>query len=158
MWPGTGAEEAIPFHTRAIELRKELASAQPESKQAQLAWARSHEQLADTLEILSSRLDEARTQRDEALRILRACAARFPSSPDVMAELARAEGALAHTLKELGELELARRILPGGAAQLAAAGDRVPGRGGVRRGAGRQHNTSWAPSWSLAIRRTRACR
>ena len=102
------AEQALPFQQRAAELCAQLAHEQPDAKRTQIRWARSEQYLADTLEILSGRLDEARAHREESLRILRDYLAKHPQWPEVRAGQARMQDLLAHTLQEQGELELAQ--------------------------------------------------
>ncbi len=101
------AEEAIPFHEFAIDLLAQLAREQPESKKAHIQWAQSHQYLADTLEKLSPRLVEARQHYEDSIRILQAYSKRVPQWPEIKSHLATSQNKLAHTLKELGELELA---------------------------------------------------
>ena len=72
------AEEAIPFHEFAIDLRAQLAIEQPESKKAHIQWAQSHQYLADTLEKLSPRLVEARQHYEDSIGILQAYSKGYP--------------------------------------------------------------------------------
>ena len=102
------AEEAIPFHELGIELRKTLASQQPESKRAHIELAQSHQLMANTLEKISGRLGEAQRHRESSVRILQDYMNGHPQWPEVRAQYAGALVHLAHSLKGLGDLESAK--------------------------------------------------
>ena len=58
------AEEAIPFHEFAIDLRAQIARDQPESKKAQLQWAQSHQYLAKHIDEYDEHLKARKVHSD----------------------------------------------------------------------------------------------
>ena len=99
--------DSIPLHTKALELRAELAREQPSSPKAHIRWAESQHHLANALENQLGQLDEARKHREESVRIVREFSSRHPQWPSVKHKIASLGDMLGSTIQGLSEPQAA---------------------------------------------------